>query len=311
MLPDSPAARDARQALADDLMRAPARICAKYFYDQRGCELFEDITRLPEYYPTRTEKALLQARGTDIARSVGPCTSLIELGAGNCEKVRLLLPAIRPQCFVGVDVAGDFVHSAVERLAQEFPGLEVCAVEADITAPVTLPARIAESGRLVFYPGSSIGNFDPDQSMTLLRQMRALAGAGGGLLIGIDLPKDRQVLEAAYNDAAGVTAEFNRNALLHVNQCLGSDFDPAQWEHVAFFNAAHSRIEMHLQARSALQVRWPGGARAFGQGERIHTENSYKYPLPLFLQMLTQAGFKACKAWTDERDWFAVIHAKT
>jgi dimethylhistidine N-methyltransferase len=299
-----------RQALARGLMRSPAHISAKYFYDQRGCELFEDITRLPEYYPTRTEKALLQARGADIARSVGPCTSLIELGAGNCEKVRLLLPALQPRRFVGVDVAGDFVQAAVERLAQDFPGLEVCAVEADITAPVTLPARIGAQGRLVFYPGSSIGNFDPDQSMTLLRQMHALAGPGGGLLIGIDLPKDLQVLEAAYNDAAGVTAEFNRNALRHVNHCLGSDFDPAQWAHVAFFNAAHSRIEMHLQARAQQQVQWPGGARAFARGERIHTENSYKYPLPLFLQMLTQAGFKACKAWTDPQDWFAVIHAK-
>ncbi|WP_159916457.1 L-histidine N(alpha)-methyltransferase [Pantoea sp. 18069] len=310
MLPDLPATHHARKVLGHDLMRTPARIGAKYFYDQRGCELFEAITRLPEYYPTRTEKALLQARGADIARSVGPCTSLIELGAGNCEKVRLLLSALQPQCFVGVDVAGDFVQAAVERLAREFPGLEVCAVEADITAPVALPARIAAEGRLVFYPGSSIGNFDPDQSMTLLRQMRTLAGAGGGLLIGIDLPKDLQVLEAAYNDAAGVTAEFNRNVLRHVNQCLDSDFDPAQWAHVAFFNAAHSRMEMHLQALQAVQVRWPGGARAFAQGERIHTENSYKYPLPLFLQMLTQAGFKACKAWTDERDWFAVIHAR-
>ncbi len=310
-LPDIPAADPERQALARGLMRSPAHVSAKYFYDQRGCELFEDITRLPEYYPTRTEKALLQARGADIARSVGPCASLIELGAGNCEKVRLLLAALQPRCFVGVDIAGAFVQAAVDGVAREFPGLEVCAVEADITAPVMLPARIGAQGRLVFYPGSSIGNFDPDQSMTLLRQMHALAGSGGGLLIGIDLPKDLQVLEAAYNDAAGVTAEFNRNALLHVNHCLGSDFDPAQWAHLAFFNAAHSRIEMHLQARTDQQVRWPGGARAFAQGERIHTENSYKYPLPLFLQMLTQAGFKACQAWTDERDWFAVIHAKT
>lgn len=310
-LPDSPPPDPGRQALARGLLQTPARISAKYFYDQRGCELFEDITRLPEYYPTRTEKALLQARGGDIARSVGPCTSLIELGAGNCEKVRLLLAALQPQCFVGVDIAGPFVQAAVDGVAREFTGLEVCAVEADITAPVALPAHIGEQGRLVFYPGSSIGNFDPDQSMTLLRQMRALAGEGGGLLIGIDLPKDLQVLEAAYNDTAGVTAEFNRNALVHVNRCLGSDFDAAQWEHVAFFNAAHSRIEMHLQARADQQVRWPGGARAFAQGERIHTENSYKYPLPLFLQMLTQAGFKACKAWTDSRDWFAVIHAKT
>ncbi len=309
-LPEMSAAPDETQAIAEDLLREPARISAKYFYDQRGCELFEAITRLPEYYPTRTEKALLLQCGAEIARSVGACTSLIELGAGNCEKVRLLLPAVQPKCFVGVDIAGDFVQDAVNALAREFPGLEVCAVEADITAPVALPARIAAQGRLVFYPGSSIGNFNPGSAMTLLRQMRALAGEGGGLLIGIDLPKATPVLEAAYDDAAGVTAEFNRNALHHVNACLGSDFVPAQWEHVAFFNHARSRIEMHLQAREPLQVRWPGGARTFAAGERIHTENSYKYPLPLFMQMLTQAGFKTARAWTDENDWFAVIHAQ-
>lgn len=309
-LPRMPAEPEEAQAIAQDLLRTPARISAKYFYDQRGCELFEAITRLPEYYPTRTEKALLQQRGAEIARSVGACTSLIELGAGNCEKVRLLLPALQPKCFVGVDIAGDFVQGAVKELAREFPGLEVCAVEADITAPVTLPARIAPQGRLVFYPGSSIGNFNPGHAMTLLRQMRTLAGDGGGLLIGIDLPKATAVLEAAYDDAAGITAEFNRNALRHLNACLGSDFVPAQWEHVAFFNHARSRIEMHLQAREALHVSWPGGTRAFAAGERIHTENSYKYPLPLFMQMLTQVGFKTARAWTDDNDWFAVIHAQ-
>ena len=311
--PDMPTAftaPDERRAIASDLAATPARISAKYFYDQRGCELFEAITRLPEYYPTRTEKALFVARGAEIARSVGACTSLIELGAGNCEKVRLLLPAIQPQCFVGVDIAGDFVQAAVDQLALEFPGLEVCAVAADITAPVTLPARIARAGRLVFYPGSSIGNFSPGSAMTLLRQMRALAGEGGGLLIGIDLPKATAVLEAAYDDAAGITAEFNLNALRHINASLGSDFVPAQWEHVAFFNHARSRIEMHLQAREAVTVQWPGGTRTFAAGERIHTENSYKYPLPLFMQMLTQAGFKTARAWTDENDWFAVIHAQ-
>ena len=309
-MPDICAAPDERQDIASDLARTPARISSKYFYDQRGCELFEAITRLPEYYPTRTEKALFVARGAEIARSVGRCTSLIELGAGNCEKVRLLLPAIRPQSFVGVDIAGDFVQNAVDQLALEFPGLEVCAVAADITAPVTLPARVAPEGRLVFYPGSSIGNFSPGSAMTLLRQMRALAGPGGGLLIGIDLPKATAVLEAAYDDAAGITAEFNLNALRHINASLGSDFVPAQWEHVAFFNHARSRIEMHLQAREAVTVQWPGGARTFAAGERIHTENSYKYPLPLFMQMLTQAGFKTARAWTDDNDWFAVIHAQ-
>lgn len=308
--PFMPAPASAHEDLLRDLCRTPARISPKYFYDQRGCELFEAITGLPEYYPTRTEMGLLEQWGADIARSAGPCSSLIELGAGNCEKVRWLLPALQPRCFVGVDIAGDFVLGAVQRLAQDFPGLQVRAVAADICAPVTLPEDIAAQGRLVFYPGSSIGNFEPGHAMVLLRQMHGLAGDGGGLLIGIDLPKDRQVLEAAYDDAAGVTAAFNRNALCHVNRCIGSDFDPAQWAHVAFFNPALSRIEMHLQACESLWVQWPGGGRQFAQGERIHTENSYKYPLPLFMQMLSQAGFKACTTWTDERDWFAVIHAR-
>ncbi len=292
------------------LNHRPAEIAAKYFYDQRGCELFEAITRLPEYYPTRTEINLLQRCGADIARSVGPCRSLIELGAGNCEKVRLLLSALQPRCFVGVDIAGEFVLDAVQRLGKDFPGLELSAVEADITASVTLPAQIDLCGRLLFYPGSSIGNFDRAKAMALLRQMHGLAGEGGGLLIGIDLPKDSRLLEAAYNDAAGVTAEFNRNVLLNINRCIGSDFVPAQWAHVAFFNQRRLRMEMHLQAREPLRVQWPGGAREFAMGERIHTENSYKYPLSLFRLMLSQAGFKNCKVWTDERGWFAVIHAQ-
>lgn len=298
------------QDIVRGLLCSPARISSKYFYDARGCELFEAITRLPEYYPTRTEIGVLRRCSADIARSVGACRSLIELGAGNCEKVRLLLAALQPGCFVGVDIAGDFVQAAVARLARDFPGLQTVAVEADITAPVTLPPCVDQRGRLVFYPGSSIGNFPARKATALLRQMHALAGQNGGLLIGIDLPKDRPVLEAAYNDAVGVTAEFNRNVLRHVNRCIGSDFVAAQWEHVAFYNAACWRIEMHLQARQALRVQWPGGKRDFARGERIHTESSYKYPLLLFTRMLSQAGFTASQVWTDEREWFAVIHAQ-
>lgn len=296
--------------IIEGLSQRPARISPKYFYDQQGSRLFEAITRSPEYYPTRTEDALMQQHGADIARSLGTGRTLIELGAGNCQKARMLCPLIRPACFVGVDISADFLHSAVSALGRDLPWLDVRAVSGDMTRGVKLPADIPRTGRLVFYPGSSIGNFDPPHAVELLAHMRELVGDDGSLLIGIDLPKDVAVLEAAYDDAAGVTAEFNRNVLRHVNRLIGSDFDAAQWQHRAFFTTEASRIEMHLEALTATQVRWPGGGRAFEKGERIHTENSYKYPLPVFTDMLARAGFSQAQAWTDERGWFAVVHAR-
>ncbi|AOG22721.1 L-histidine N(alpha)-methyltransferase [Acidovorax sp. RAC01] len=292
------------------LRQTPASISPKYFYDQRGSALFEAITRLPEYYPTRTENALMHKHADAMAQAVGQGRTLIELGAGNCQKARALCRLIRPAGFVGVDISADYLRDAVQGLRRDFPGLDARALGADITQPVQLPADVPRSGRLVFYPGSSIGNFDPPHALQLLAQMRELAGDDGGLLIGIDLPKDIAVLEAAYDDAAGVTAEFNRNALTHVNRLIGSDFDVQQWQHRAFFNAGDSRIEMHLEASTPVHVRWVGGERHFGRGERIHTENSYKYAVPVFTDMLARAGFSRAQAWTDERGWFAMVHAQ-
>lgn len=292
------------------LAQRPACISPKYFYDQRGSALFEEITRLPEYYPTRTENALMRQHAHAIARAVGCGRTLIELGAGNCQKARALCALVQPACFVGVDISADFLRDAVRRMAREFPGLDARALGADITQPVQLPPDIPMAGRLVFYPGSSIGNFDPPHALELLGHMRAMLGDDGGLLIGIDLPKDMAVLEAAYDDAAGVTAAFNRNALTHVNRLIGSDFDVEQWLHRSFFNTRESRIEMHLEAACEVLVRWPGGERRFERGERIHTENSYKYPLAVFTDMLAQAGFSRAQAWTDERGWFAMVHAQ-
>lgn len=298
----------------DDITRGlnqrPASISPKYFYDQHGSQLFEEITRLPEYYPTRTETALMQQHAADIARAVGSGRTLVELGAGNCQKARTLCRLVQPACFVGVDISADFLQAAVQGLRDDFPGLDARAVGGDMTQGVVLPSDIPRSGRLVFYPGSSIGNFDPPHALELLTHMRELIDDDGGLLIGIDLPKDVDVLEAAYDDAAGVTAAFNRNVLTHVNRLIGSDFDVQQWQHRAFFNQGHSRIEMHLEALSDSQVRWPGGGRRFDQGERIHTENSYKYPLHVFTDMLARAGFSQAQAWTDDRGWFAVVHAQ-
>ncbi|RQO80806.1 L-histidine N(alpha)-methyltransferase [Acidovorax sp. FJL06] len=292
------------------LTQRPARISPKYFYDQQGSQLFEAITRLPEYYPTRTETALMQAHAHSIAGVVGPGRTLIELGAGNCQKARTLCRLVQPACFVGVDISADFLEQAVQGLRDEFPALDARALAGDMTLGVALPEDIPRTGRLVFYPGSSIGNFDPPHALGLLAHMRELIDDDGGLLIGIDLPKDVAVLEAAYDDAAGVTAAFNRNVLTHVNRLIGSDFDVDQWQHRAFFNHQESRIEMHLEAVADSHVRWPGGGRRFEQGERIHTENSYKYPLSVFTAMLARAGFAQAQAWTDERGWFAVVHAR-
>ncbi|MBV7429883.1 MULTISPECIES: L-histidine N(alpha)-methyltransferase [unclassified Acidovorax] len=298
----------------DDITRGlnqrPASISPKYFYDQHGSQLFEEITRLPEYYPTRTETALMQQHAADIAQAVGTGRTLVELGAGNCQKARTLCRLVQPACFVGVDISADFLQAAVRGLRDDFPGLDARAVGGDMTQGVALPEDIPRTGRLVFYPGSSIGNFDPPHALDLLAHMRELIDDDGGLLIGIDLPKDVEVLEAAYDDAAGVTAAFNRNVLRHVNRLIGSDFDVDQWRHRAFFNPGESRIEMHLEAMADSEVRWPGGGRRFDQGERIHTENSYKYPLHVFTDMLARAGFSQAQAWTDDRGWFAVVHAR-
>ncbi|MEP6965810.1 MAG: L-histidine N(alpha)-methyltransferase [Polaromonas sp.] len=298
-----------QQEIIDGLTRPGASISPKYFYDRRGSELFEAITRLPEYYPTRTELAVMQVHSRAIAQSIGRGRTLIELGAGSCAKARALCRLIHPERFVGIDISADYLHAAMEGMQSEFPGLELRAVAADMSCAFELPADIPRARRLVFYPGSSIGNFDPEHALGLLERMRALIDEDGALLIGIDLPKDVAILEAAYDDAAGVTAAFNLNVLAHVNRILGSDFKPGQWLHRSFFNAAHSRIEMHLQAATDLLVSWPGGERSFAAGERIHTENSYKYPLDEFIALLSRAGFTSTQTWTDQRNWFAVIQA--
>ncbi|MFH1873443.1 MAG: L-histidine N(alpha)-methyltransferase [Pseudomonadota bacterium] len=299
-----------RQELIDGLLQVPARIAPKYFYDVRGSALFEEITRLAEYYPTRTEAAVMQAHGTDILQKVGAGGTVIEFGAGSCEKARGLCRLLRPQRFVAVDISAEFLHDAVERMRGEFPGLEVLPLVADLSGVVELPAGLPREKRLLFYPGSSIGNFDPPHALELLTRFRSLIDADGALLIGIDLVKDIAVLEAAYDDAAGVTAAFNLNVLDHLNRLIGSDFEPAGWRHMAFYNAAASRIEMHLEALAATRVSWPGGQRQFIAGERIHTENSYKYRRADFFELLARAGFSRSDAWTDPRDWFAVVLAR-
>lgn len=289
---------------------APAACTSpKYLYDGLGSKLFEAICELDEYYPTRTEAAIFARHGADIAAAIGTGSALIDLGAGNCAKAAGLFPLLRPAQYVPVDISRDFLSEAVKHLRQRFPDIEMTALGLDFSHGFALPDSVRAQRRLFFYPGSSIGNFAPAQAVQFLRGLRANAGADGGLLIGVDLVKDFAVLDAAYDDALGVTAAFNLNLLRHLNRLIGADFDVGQWQHRAFFNEGEHRIEMHLEARSAQLVRWQGGERLFTRAERIHTEDSYKYTRAGFVGLLEQAGFAAGQVWTDDAGWFAVIHA--
>ena len=296
--------------LVQGLYQTPARISPKYFYDAKGSALFEDITRLQAYYPTRTEQSILAANAPEIARAVGANRTVIELGAGNCQKAKVLCESIHPTRFVAVDISEEFLHDAVATMRRSFPDMEIQAIAADLTSHIVLPPSLPTARRLVFYPGSSIGNFDPPHALALLSRMRDLLQDDGALLIGVDLVKSEAVLTAAYDDDEGVTAAFNLNVLDHVNRLIGSDFDIRQWQHRAFFNAEQSRVEMHLEARADLLVRWHGGSRSFSRGERIHTENSYKYRVEDFVELLGRSGFAQTQVWTDEQAWFAVVLAR-
>lgn len=292
------------------LTQVPATISPKFFYDAKGSALFEDITRLQAYYPTRTEHAIMSTHAPEIARRVGANCTLIELGAGNCQKAKALCELINPAHFVAVDISEEFLHDAVARMRLTFPDIDIQAIAADLTADILLPASLPAQRRLVFYPGSSIGNFDPPQALALMSRIRGLIADDGALLIGVDLVKDEAVLNAAYDDGEGVTAAFNLNVLDHVNRLIGSDFDTSQWQHRAFFNADQSRIEMHLEAKANQFIHWRHGARSFARGERIHTENSYKYRVEDFVELLERAGLPQTQVWTDEHAWFAVVLAR-
>lgn len=292
------------------LQAREAAISPKFLYDALGSKLFEAICELPEYYPTRIEAAIVQRHGAEIARAVGPGATLIDLGAGNCAKAASLFPLLHPAQYVAVDISHDFLRDAIERLRQRFPHIEMTGLGLDFSQQLALPGVVRPEKRLFFYPGSSIGNFTPEQARAFLQRARAQCDLDGGLLIGIDLVKDKATLDAAYDDELGVTAAFNLNLLRHVNRLLGADFQIRQWRHLGFFNEEESRIEMHLEAREALTVSWPGAARRFAAGERIHTENSYKYRPAAIAGLLEQSGFQSVTLWTDPRQWFALVYAR-
>jgi dimethylhistidine N-methyltransferase len=310
-----------RAELLSGLAQTPARVAPKFLYDALGSRLFDAITELAEYYPTRTEALIFSQLGGDMARFIAPGSVLIDLGAGSCAKAARLFAPLQPAAYMAVDISVDYLRASLGALQQRHLGLPMLGLGQDFSSELALPEAAlrwlatqgaAAAPRTVFYPGSSVGNFTPPEALALLRQAHALCvagGSGGGLLIGVDRVKPKAVLEPAYDDALGVTAAFNRNLLLHVNRVLGADFDPAQWDHVALFDEAQSRIEMHLQARAALAVRWPQGERRFAAGERIHTENSYKWTPEDFAALLSEAGFAPATHWTDSQGWFSVFWA--
>jgi dimethylhistidine N-methyltransferase len=297
---------------AAGLQAMPARLSPKFFYDPLGSRLFDAITELAEYYPTRTEAAILEQQGAGIAAAALACSGnapvLVDLGAGNCAKAARLFGRLAPRRYVAVDISVEFLRHALLSLQREHPSMDLVGVGLDFSERLQLPVGACEGPALVFYPGSSIGNFAPDAALRLLRQARDVA-CGGALLIGVDLVKPRALLEAAYDDDLGVTAAFNLNLLKHLNRLLGADFEVRDWQHVALFDAQQSRIEMHLQARRALTVRWRGGERAFATGERMHTENSYKWSAAGFEALLRDAGFRTVQRWTDAQGWFGVFVA--
>lgn len=304
---DDTVARDFAEIIAS-LSGEQKFLSPKFFYDEAGSQLFELITETPEYYPTQAELDIMQAHGEEIARLIGAQASLIEFGSGSSLKTRLLLDVmIEPAAYVPVDISRELLVESAELLNRDFPELEVLPVVADFTQPFDLPSpRVMPVRNIVYFPGSTIGNFEPDDARSLLDVMYQEAGANGALLIGVDLQKDPAVIEAAYNDRAGLTAEFNLNILRRINRDFGANFDLDAFEHYAFYNEALGRIEMHLRSRQDQTVLIGREKIAFRKGETIHTENSHKFTLAGFRELAASAGFDVAKVWTDDREYFSV-----
>jgi L-histidine N-alpha-methyltransferase len=312
-MPSTKFSRAARQFRADVLrgLRAPKKeLPCKYFYDEAGSALFEQITELEEYYPTRTELGIMERHAAEMAGLLGTRCLLIEYGSGSSLKTRYLLDQLRdPAGYVPIDVSGEYLEDSARVLNEEYPDVEVLPLCADFTRALGLPAcRKAATRRVVYFPGSTLGNFAPEAALTLLRQTAALCGCGGGFLLGIDLQKDPRVIEAAYNDRQGVTAAFNRNILVRINRELDADFDVEQFAHKAYYNVAHGRLEMHLVSGCDQVVRIGGRLFSFVKGESIHTENSYKYSVSALTALAETAGYRVERVWMDERQYFSVVY---
>jgi dimethylhistidine N-methyltransferase len=303
--------RDDRAEVIEGLLDTPARIAPKYFYDELGCALYGAICQLPEYYPTRTEREVFREHRSEIAESMARAAQFVDLGAGDCCKAQSWLPYAMPSRYVAVDIAGPEIERALSRMAPDFPEIEMVGVVTDFSRGLDLGDVLDQRAATFFYPGSSIGNFTPGEAVTFLASIRAHCESrpGSGLLIGVDGKKEKEILDAAYDDALGVTAAFNRNALLHLNRRFGFDFALDGYVHRGFYNAAQGRIEMHLESVRAQRVRLGDASRDFAAGERIHTENSYKYAREEFEALLRKAGFGEIRAWSSAQPPFHVFFA--
>jgi dimethylhistidine N-methyltransferase len=307
---ESPLRSRFRQDVLAGLAGAVKSLPCKYFYDQRGSRLFDEICELDEYYLTRTELAIMRQFAPEMGQQIGPGVMLVEYGSGSSVKTRILLDHLPdPVAYVPVDISGKHLRSTAQTLAVDYRHLEVLPVCADFTEDFALPASSREpTHAAVYFPGSTIGNFRPARALRLLRRIADLCGTGGGLLIGVDLQKDVDVMEAAYNDERGVTAQFNLNLLHRINRELGADFDVEQFEHLAYYNPREGRVEIYIVSRRDQFVTFANREFRFRAGERIHTENSHKYTVEGFAALAAEAGLTLRRCWTDPRRNFAVMH---
>lgn len=302
-----PEPEDAAAQLLEGLRKPQKAIAPKFFYDERGSELFTEITRQPEYYPTRTEMGVLQEIRHQLPALIGDNSVLIEYGSGSSEKIRLLLESLRPRVYAPLDISRDYLARAAESVATEFPWLEVRATCIDYTRDFDLPFDL--DGRKVgFFPGSSIGNFSRADAKEFLSRVREQLDDDGALLIGVDMKKDEDVLNRAYNDAAGVTAAFNLNVLSHLNREFDATFRPESFDHYAAYNADEGCIQMFLVSKQDHVATIAGEKIRFEAGERVHTENSHKYSREEFESMADAAGFAASKCWQDDNNWFSLFY---
>jgi L-histidine Nalpha-methyltransferase len=299
-----------RDEVLDGLSKSPRQLPYKFFYDQRGAQLFQEICDLPEYYITRTEIEILRLHGADMAKALGPQVELIGLGTGAGTKTRILLEELHnPAVYVPIDISKEQLEKSSARFREMFPTLQVLPVCVDYLEPFELPLpRRLSSQSVIYFPGSTIGNFEPETASEFLARLVDLAGDGGGLLIGVDLQKDRDVLERAYNDAAGVTAQFNKNLLVRINRELEADFDLNRWQHHAIYSPSEGRIEIYLISDNEQTVHIGAREFQFRAGEEILTEYSYKHTIAGFIELARQAGFHFEQVWTDDARWFGVFY---
>ena len=299
-----------REEVLRGLAKSPRQLPCKYFYDERGARLFQQICDLPEYYITRTEIEILRLHGTDMAKALGSQIELIGLGTGAGTKTRILLEELHdPLVYVPIDISKEQLENSCARFQEMFPRLQILPVCADYLEPLELPLpRHVSSRSVVYFPGSTIGNYEPEAASEFLARLVELAGGGGGLLIGVDLQKDRHVLERAYNDSVGVTAEFNKNLLARINRELAADFDLKQWRHHAIYNSNEGRIEIYLISDNEQVVHIGGRKFQFRAGEEVLTEYSYKHTIPGFIDLARQAGFEFAQVWTDDARWFGAFY---